>query len=296
MEKPVEPNKEDCCNSGCNPCIFDIYEKQLKKYEKCLQNGETSILSEDNGILQLEYTNFIVTKNENLCESHNLLAFKRQSINSKKIWWKPGDHFLYKFTASKETCTRAYTPIALKNETKDNYDFAIIVKKYDNGVVSTHLCSLSDGNVTLWRGPYGQYEIKPNKFHRIVMIAQGTGIAPFITIIDHILNNEDDMTKMILFYCCKNLDTILFRDELYRYNSYWNFNYEIFLSEMSNEVKVRYQEPIKNNKLNSMYIFNIKPFLDNDQFLLCGSLQFNKTYETFIRGEMPYPNENIILF
>ncbi|CAB3243841.1 unnamed protein product [Arctia plantaginis] len=40
MEKPVEPNKEDCCNSGCNPCIFDIYEKQLKIYEQYLQNGK----------------------------------------------------------------------------------------------------------------------------------------------------------------------------------------------------------------------------------------------------------------
>lgn len=29
---PVEPALEDCCGSGCAPCIFDIYEQARERY------------------------------------------------------------------------------------------------------------------------------------------------------------------------------------------------------------------------------------------------------------------------
>ncbi|CAH2266936.1 jg8840 [Pararge aegeria aegeria] len=32
-----------------------------------------------------------------------------------KVWWRPGDHFLLKYTSENNaSCTRAYTPIKLK--------------------------------------------------------------------------------------------------------------------------------------------------------------------------------------
>lgn len=31
-EPPVEPQLEDCCGSGCVPCIFDIYEQARERY------------------------------------------------------------------------------------------------------------------------------------------------------------------------------------------------------------------------------------------------------------------------
>lgn len=34
---PVEPQLEDCCQSGCNPCIFDIYQDALERYRVALQ-------------------------------------------------------------------------------------------------------------------------------------------------------------------------------------------------------------------------------------------------------------------
>ena len=30
-ERPVEPDPSDCCGSGCTPCVFDIYEVDLKR-------------------------------------------------------------------------------------------------------------------------------------------------------------------------------------------------------------------------------------------------------------------------
>ncbi|CEM18378.1 unnamed protein product [Vitrella brassicaformis CCMP3155] len=35
-EPPEKPDPDDCCGSGCSPCIFDIYYTELEDYEKDL--------------------------------------------------------------------------------------------------------------------------------------------------------------------------------------------------------------------------------------------------------------------
>jgi hypothetical protein len=37
---PVQPELEDCCNSGCNPCIFDLYQEALERYREDLRAWE----------------------------------------------------------------------------------------------------------------------------------------------------------------------------------------------------------------------------------------------------------------
>ncbi|MFM0499978.1 oxidoreductase-like domain-containing protein [Paraburkholderia caffeinilytica] len=33
---PVQPDLDDCCHSGCNPCIFDLYDEALERYQSAL--------------------------------------------------------------------------------------------------------------------------------------------------------------------------------------------------------------------------------------------------------------------
>ncbi|GGC68381.1 oxidoreductase-like domain-containing protein [Undibacterium terreum] len=37
---PRQPELEECCGSGCVPCIFDIYEDAMERYRKELQAWE----------------------------------------------------------------------------------------------------------------------------------------------------------------------------------------------------------------------------------------------------------------
>ena len=39
-QPPVQPELEDCCRSGCTPCVFDLYEQALERYEKALAAWE----------------------------------------------------------------------------------------------------------------------------------------------------------------------------------------------------------------------------------------------------------------
>jgi hypothetical protein len=36
MNPPVEPELEDCCRSGCTPCVFDLYAEAVERYEAWL--------------------------------------------------------------------------------------------------------------------------------------------------------------------------------------------------------------------------------------------------------------------
>ncbi|MES2129504.1 MAG: oxidoreductase-like domain-containing protein [Pseudomonadota bacterium] len=36
-QPPEQPLPEDCCRSGCMPCVFDLYEEALTRYELALQ-------------------------------------------------------------------------------------------------------------------------------------------------------------------------------------------------------------------------------------------------------------------
>ncbi|XP_050342744.1 NADH-cytochrome b5 reductase-like [Nymphalis io] len=296
MKPPIEPRKEDCCNSGCNPCIFDVFQRQLEKFKRSKETGEN--INKDNGISELEYTNFIVTDIIKLSETQKCLKFKLFNNTCKnKVRWNPGEHFLIKYISNVNSCscTRAYTPIKLKEHENEDFDFLIIIKKYNNGLVSNHLYNLELGAVTMWRGPYGHYKVEPNKYNRIIMIAQGTGIAPFISIIDNILNNEDDMTKIVLCFCCRNIDEVLFRNELYQYKAYWNFSYKIYLGCSLEKItsNLKYKEPIYVTKFDIKELTDLKPFV-NIQFLVCGSDQFMQEYKNILKNENY--TDNIILF
>lgn len=39
---PVQPELEDCCRSGCAPCVFDLYEAALERYERALAAWEAA--------------------------------------------------------------------------------------------------------------------------------------------------------------------------------------------------------------------------------------------------------------
>ena len=77
-----------------------------------------------------------------------------------------------------------------------------------------HLRSLKPGDSIKMKGPWGKFAYNANEFEEVGMIAGGTGITPMFQIIQEILYNEDDNTKIKLLYANKTTDDILIKEKL----------------------------------------------------------------------------------
>lgn len=299
MNAPVRPDEKDCCNSGCNPCIFDVYEMQLKKYEtkKPFDNLK-------NCMSAINYTIFELIEIAPLTCDTNLYTFRyvkqlkgvsETPLNELELFYKPGQHFLLRGCSNEDDFfTRAYTPIP--NTAKSNLSFVVLIKLYKNGKMSDFIKKLVVGSETAWRGPYGDYVINFS-YKQMLFIAQGTGVAPLYSIIHDLLNNEACETFLTLFFCCRNVNNIILRDELYKLSSYWNFRYEIFLSNDKN-VQIKYNETIHTNRLQNSYVKNyLRGKNEGDsQVLVCGSEKFNESMLNVLLTDLNFNKKFVYVF
>uniref|UniRef100_A0A1Y1KDV7 NADH-cytochrome b5 reductase n=1 Tax=Photinus pyralis TaxID=7054 RepID=A0A1Y1KDV7_PHOPY len=271
MEPPLKPNEADCCNSGCNPCIFDVYEDQLNKY----LNKQLYISDARNCLSQTAYTAFTLKEIKPHAKNTFIYTFRYGNTpdNCNRVLYKPGQHLLMKADDNAVQFTRAYTPIP--GDGTDLLSFTVLVKLYENGAMSAFFRNLRMNDDVLWRGPYGDYEVDYG-LSRLLLIAQGTGIAPLYTIAHDILHNESCETFVHLFLCSRTEDDIPLRDELYQLASYWNFTYEIFLSQAT-RARCKYNETVHDFRLSSNEIeaYFLRISDDRLQVLICGSDAFN---------------------
>ncbi|KAL8149713.1 NADH-cytochrome b5 reductase-like protein [Apium graveolens] len=107
--------------------------------------------------------------------------------------------------------TRPYTPIS-DPDSKGHFD--LLIKVYPEGKMSQHFASLKPGDVLEVKGPIEKLRYTPNMKKHIGMIAGGSGITPMLQIIEAILKNPDDNTKISLIYANVSPDDILLKKKL----------------------------------------------------------------------------------
>ena len=64
------------------------------------------------------------------------------------------------------------------------------------------------------------------------MLAAGTGIAPMMQVIRHIVHNEGEDTFVRLLYACRTYKDVLLREELNQLTAFWNFTVLYVLSQV----------------------------------------------------------------
>ncbi|PMD61621.1 putative NADH-cytochrome b5 reductase 2 [Hyaloscypha bicolor E] len=105
---------------------------------------------------------------------------------------------------------RPYTPVSDEDE-KGFLD--LLVKKYPNGPMSTHLHEMQPGQSLDFKGPIPKYPWTPNKHIHVALIAGGTGITPMYQVVRTIFNNPDDKTKVTLVFANVKEEDILLKKE-----------------------------------------------------------------------------------
>ncbi|KAL2154239.1 hypothetical protein VTH82DRAFT_2915 [Thermothelomyces myriococcoides] len=106
---------------------------------------------------------------------------------------------------------RPYTPIS-DEDAKGYMD--LLVKKYPNGPMSTHLHDMVPGQRLDVKGPIPKYPWEANKHEHVALIAGGTGITPMWQLCRAIFSNPDDKTKVTLVFGNVSEEDILLKNEL----------------------------------------------------------------------------------
>jgi cytochrome-b5 reductase len=92
---------------------------------------------------------------------------------------------------------RPYTPIS-RPEVAGYLD--LVVKSYPEGKMSKHIGSLKVGDKLDMKGPIVKRAYVPNQFKQIGMVAGGTGLTPMLQVVDEILANKNDKTKVSFIF------------------------------------------------------------------------------------------------
>ncbi|TDZ13386.1 NADH-cytochrome b5 reductase 2 [Colletotrichum spinosum] len=116
----------------------------------------------------------------------------------------------YKGPEDQKATLRPYTPTS--DEDAKGF-IELIVKKYPNGPMSTHMHDLTPGQRLDFKGPLPKYPWTPNKHDHVALVAGGTGITPMYQIARAIFKNPDDKTKVTLVFGNVGEEDILLKKE-----------------------------------------------------------------------------------
>ncbi|KAJ5099072.1 ferredoxin reductase-like protein [Penicillium argentinense] len=129
---------------------------------------------------------------------------------------------------------RPYTPISKLDQ---EGSIELMVKHYPNGKASTHLHSLAPGDTLTFMAALKGYAWTPNKFSQVYLIAGGAGITPIYQLVQGILDNPEDKTKVNLIFGVNTEQDLLLRDELEKYRQQFpdRFDYVYTVSHSQEE-------------------------------------------------------------
>ncbi|KAG9343292.1 hypothetical protein JZ751_014273 [Albula glossodonta] len=277
--KPKEPLPSQCCGSGCRPCIFDTYQKELEKWTKAKARGDPSLLignnKPKNELLPVStdaFSSFQLQAVEFLTEDTHLYRFKVPSGCGLVL--QLGQHLVLRGVVDGLELQRAYTPI-----TQVNADCCceFLIKLYKDGLMSQYIRTWKPGDFMEWRGPFGGFPYKANKYGQLLLIASGTGIAPMIPLLQAITEDEDDETFVKLVGCFRNYKSIYMKDFLQEQSHFWN-------EESLENLPWSYRDKTHLGRLDFELINALLKACQKPPYtVICGSVEFNNDVLKLLR-------------
>lgn len=126
--EPTKPQESECCGTGCTPCVFDIYDKQLSQWKlQCnaiRQRGSYEKPATDNSFLtQEEYKALKIVKILKETKNMKIYRFLWPGQGNTVFPVALGQHILLKFGG----VSRQYSILRVNQE---HCYFDILIKIY----------------------------------------------------------------------------------------------------------------------------------------------------------------------
>lgn len=132
----------------------------------------------------------------------------------EKFNFVPGQFFIMDIEDGKEgKCTRSYSVASKPGEDT----FLLNVKLLEEGRGSNYFRSLNIGQEVSFMGPFGHFQLKDSP-KDIVMVATGTGIAPFMSMLP-LLFEKKFAGKITLFFGVRHEEDLFYTDILKKWEA-----------------------------------------------------------------------------
>lgn len=284
--RPKTPLEEDCCGSGCTPCIFDVHKTLLREWEN--RKTQAKIKITDNLLSLLSYKAFVITSIVDASKDYIIVCLEypgckiESNVNLHLI---PGQYvMLHSWSKS-----RPYTPI-----TWTCRSLVFLVKLYKHGEFSLLLKSAPIGSAIDIRGPYGDFKYERNSFQQIIMFSIGSGIAALYPVAKAIVDDEMELTKVHLVAGFRSIEHVPLKKELTHLADYWNFKCTLQLSQLNDKTVNLHGLNINAGRLNKALIVD---YLQSNNIeitliLICGTSEFNQCMKEWLQ-EMNYAHIHI---
>uniref|UniRef100_A0A8C5VUW4 NADH-cytochrome b5 reductase-like n=1 Tax=Microcebus murinus TaxID=30608 RepID=A0A8C5VUW4_MICMU len=162
--RPVEPLPSQCCGGGCSPCVFDLYHRDLARWEAARASNDRSLLSGQKSqscpskLSPETFLAFHISAMDKLTKDTYCVRFALPGNSQLSL--QPGQHLILRGVVDDLEIQRAYTPISPANT--EGY-FEVLIKCYQTGLMSRYVESWRVGDTAFWRGPFGSFLYKPNQ-------------------------------------------------------------------------------------------------------------------------------------
>ncbi|XP_041064840.1 NADH-cytochrome b5 reductase-like isoform X5 [Carcharodon carcharias] len=245
--RPQEPLPIQCCGSGCKPCVFDIYERELRQWEQAKAKGDQSLLIQSNESKQDDLR---------LIGTEKWSAFQIECVEQQTA-----DTYLYRFQLPSGCCLGL------------TVGQHIVARGIVNGLeVQRAYTPVNPVDAE------GYFEVLI-KYEQLLLFASGTGIAPMVPLLKYIVANEEDETFVTLVGCFRTFQDIYMKSRLQELAAYWNVK-TLFVLSQERDLETlpwSYREKSYNGRVSGDMVNNFvsscrrKPFV-----VVCGSITFNK--------------------
>nr|KAF6443429.1 hypothetical protein HJG59_003563 [Molossus molossus] len=243
--RPVEPLPSQCCGSGCSPCVFDLYTRDLARWEAARASKDRSLLrgkasqSCPSKLSPETFLAFRISAIDKLTKDTYHVRFTLPGNGQLGLW--PGQHLILRGMVDGLEIQRAYTPISPA-------------------------------------GAEGYFEVLI-KYGELLMLAAGTGLAPMVPILHSITDNADDETFVTLVGCFKTFEGIYLKTFLQEQAQFWNIRTFFVLSQENSleQLPWSYREKTRFGRLGQDLIEELVGSCRRRPFaLVCGSAEFTK--------------------
>ncbi|KAG5344046.1 NB5R5 protein, partial [Acromyrmex heyeri] len=284
--RPKTPLEEDCCGSGCTPCIFDVHKTLLKEWENRKIRAE--VKTTDNLLSLLSYKTFVITDISDASKDCILICLEYPECKIEKntiLHLTPGQYvMLHSWSKS-----RPYTPIAWTCRS-----LIFLVKLYKHGEFSLLLKNALIGSAIDIRGPYGDFKYESNSFQQITMFGIGSGIAALYPIAKAIIDDETELTRVHLVAGFRSVAHVPLQKELTHLANYWNFKCTLQLSQLNDKTVNLHGFNINTGRLSKALVADYLQSNDTKTtlILICGTSEFNQSVKEWLQ-EMNYTHIHI---